>query len=63
MSRFPAIMAADFHVFLSHNSKDKPLVREIAARLVAAGLKAWLDVESDITSPLGVLFSRLKKTA
>jgi formylglycine-generating enzyme required for sulfatase activity len=38
-------MAADFHVFLSHNSKDKPLVREIAARLVAAGLKPWLDVD------------------
>jgi len=38
-------MAAAFHVFLSHNSKDKPLVREIAARLVSAGLKPWLDVD------------------
>jgi len=38
-------MAADFHVFLSHNSKDKPLVREIATRLAAAGLKPWLDVD------------------
>jgi eukaryotic-like serine/threonine-protein kinase len=38
-------MAADFHVFLSHNSKDKPLVREIAARLAAAGLNPWLDVD------------------
>jgi tetratricopeptide (TPR) repeat protein len=38
-------MAADFHVFLSHNSKDKPVVREIAAQLRAQGLNPWLDVD------------------
>ena len=36
-------MAPDFHVFLSHNSQDKPVVREIAARLEARGLNPWLD--------------------
>jgi len=30
----PPTIMTDFHVFLSHNSKDKPLVREIAARLI-----------------------------
>jgi tetratricopeptide (TPR) repeat protein len=38
-------MATDFHVFLSHNSKDKPVVREIAAQLRAQGLNPWLDVD------------------
>ncbi|HEX3528731.1 MAG TPA: protein kinase [Thermoanaerobaculia bacterium] len=38
-------MTADFHVFLSHNTKDKPLVRKIAERLAAAGLRPWLDVD------------------
>jgi hypothetical protein len=36
-------MAPDFHVFLSHNSDDKPVVREIAAALRARGLRPWLD--------------------
>jgi hypothetical protein len=35
----------DFHVFLSHNSRDKPVVREIAAALRAEGLRPWLDEE------------------
>ena len=35
-----------FDVFLSHNSLDKPLVREIACRLKAdARLRCWLDEE------------------
>jgi len=36
-------MPDEFDVFLSHNSRDKPLVEEIAARLRARGLRAWLD--------------------
>jgi tetratricopeptide (TPR) repeat protein len=35
----------DFHVFLSHNSRDKPVVCEIAAALRAEGLNPWLDEE------------------
>jgi tetratricopeptide (TPR) repeat protein len=35
----------DFHVFLSHNSKDKPVVQKIAAALRAHGLNPWLDVD------------------
>jgi len=34
-----------FDVFLSYNSKDRPAVRHLAARLTAQGLKVWLDVE------------------
>jgi hypothetical protein len=30
-------------VFLSHNSKDKPVVRELKRRLAAKGLTVWLD--------------------
>ncbi len=37
--------AFDFDVFLSHSSKDKPAVRELAARLKKDGLKVWLDEE------------------
>ncbi len=33
-----------FDVFLSHNSADKPAVREIEARLRERGISAWLDV-------------------
>jgi formylglycine-generating enzyme required for sulfatase activity len=33
----------DFDVFLSHNSKDKPAVRELAKALRSRGLKVWLD--------------------
>jgi predicted MPP superfamily phosphohydrolase len=32
-----------FHVFLSHNSRDKPRVRELARQLEARGLRVWLD--------------------
>ena len=34
---------ASFDVFLSHNSKDKPVVRELAEALQDRGLKVWLD--------------------
>jgi len=33
----------DFDVFLSHNSKDKPIVRRLSAALEQRGLKPWLD--------------------
>ena len=32
-----------YDVFLCHNSKDKPAVREIARELCAQGIVAWLD--------------------
>ncbi|MEY4352428.1 MAG: hypothetical protein RLZZ609_669 [Cyanobacteriota bacterium] len=32
-----------YDVFLSHGSADKPVVRELAERLRAAGLRVWLD--------------------
>ena len=32
-----------FDVFLSHNSKDKPVVEQIAHKLEDKGLKVWLD--------------------
>src|SRR4051794_34478378 len=32
-----------FHVFLSHNSRDKPAVERLAERLKHAGLEPWLD--------------------
>ncbi|HEV7904157.1 MAG TPA: TIR domain-containing protein, partial [Pyrinomonadaceae bacterium] len=32
-----------FDVFISHSSKDKPAVRELAERLAADGLRIWLD--------------------
>src|SRR5687768_6043153 len=32
-----------YDVFLSHNSKDKPRVRDLAARLKKAGLRVWFD--------------------
>ena len=35
--------AAQFDTFLSHNSQDKPIVRELADALVARGLRPWLD--------------------
>ncbi len=35
--------AAKFHVFLSHNSADKPAVEELARRLKGDGLEGWLD--------------------
>lgn len=33
----------DYDCFLSHNSKDKPAVRELCVRLQDAGLKVWFD--------------------
>ena len=32
-----------FDVFLSHSGKDKPVVRPLAERLRADGLKVWFD--------------------
>ena len=32
-----------FDVFLSHNSNDKPAVRELKGLLAANGLQVWLD--------------------
>lgn len=34
-----------YDVFLSHSSKDKPVVRELAARLKKDGIRVWLDEE------------------
>lgn len=34
-----------YDVFLSHSSKDKPVVREIARRLQADEVRVWLDEE------------------
>ncbi|HEY0073964.1 MAG TPA: toll/interleukin-1 receptor domain-containing protein [Abditibacteriaceae bacterium] len=34
-----------FDVFMSHNSKDKPMVRQLNAALKARGLKVWFDEE------------------
>jgi hypothetical protein len=31
------------HVFLSHSSRDKPAVEELARRLAKEGIQAWLD--------------------
>jgi hypothetical protein len=38
-------MNGSFDVFLSHNSKDKPTVRQLAKALQARGLQVWLDEE------------------
>ena len=32
-----------YDVFLSHSAKDKPVVRELAQRLKADGLRVWFD--------------------
>jgi len=32
-----------FDVFLSHNSQDKPVVRQLAQSLTDRGLRVWLD--------------------
>jgi hypothetical protein len=32
-----------FDVFLSHNGRDKPLVRELRTRLIEQGLRVWMD--------------------
>jgi hypothetical protein len=36
-------MTEQFDVFLSHDSRDKPVVEDIAARLRAEGIRVWLD--------------------
>jgi hypothetical protein len=33
----------EFHVFLCHNSKDKPVVRQLADALLEHGILAWID--------------------
>ncbi|HSK70496.1 MAG TPA: toll/interleukin-1 receptor domain-containing protein, partial [Pyrinomonadaceae bacterium] len=33
----------EYDVFLSHSSKDKEVVRELAERLKSDGLRVWLD--------------------
>lgn len=38
-------MSGAFDVFLSHNSKDKPTVRQLTQALQARGLQVWLDQE------------------
>jgi hypothetical protein len=35
----------EFHVFLSHNSKDKPAVRVLKRLLEVRGIRVWLDEE------------------
>ena len=35
---------SQFDVFISHNSKDKPAVIQLAKKLKAQGLKVWLDI-------------------
>ena len=48
-----------FDVFISHNTKDKPIIRELADALLARGLQPWLDVEQ---IPPGASFrTRLKR--
>src|SRR6185369_14578730 len=42
---FVAPMPKSPDVFLSHNSKDKPAVRELAAALRARGIEVWLDAD------------------
>jgi len=44
-SQREALMPDDFthDVFLSHSSKDKAVVRAVAERLRADGLRVWLD--------------------
>ncbi|NQU26210.1 MAG: toll/interleukin-1 receptor domain-containing protein, partial [Candidatus Nealsonbacteria bacterium] len=38
-----ALSTTTFDTFLSHNSQDKPIVRQLADALVARGLRPWLD--------------------
>ena len=41
----PLNMGEPFDVFLSHNSRDKPTVRQLAKALQARGLQVWLGEE------------------
>ena len=45
-------MTEQFDVFLAHNSVDKPMVREIGARLREQGLNPWLDEEQILAGEL-----------
>ena len=40
-----AEFTAEFDVFLSHNSQDKPIVRRLALALKSRGWRVWLDEE------------------
>ena len=37
------VIEFQYNVFLSHNSKDKAVVRAVAERLRADGLRVWID--------------------
>jgi hypothetical protein len=39
------VATLEFDVFLSHNSSDKPKVRELKRLLTSAGINAWLDMD------------------
>ena len=39
----PDTSAGAFDVFLSHSSKDKPVVRQLGQALQGRGLRVWLD--------------------
>ncbi len=43
LPRRPTLADETHDVFLSHNSKDKPVVRQIAKALTDRGLRVWLD--------------------
>ena len=43
LPRRPALADDTFDVFLSHNSKDKPVIRHIGEALKGRGLRVWLD--------------------
>ena len=38
----------DHFVFLSHASKDKPLLGELVEALIDAGIKIWIDVPTEL---------------
>lgn len=39
----PKVDSSLFDVFLCHNSKDKPSVRQLAGAMIQRGIKVWLD--------------------
>jgi len=54
----------DYDVFLSHSSKDKPIIRELADKLAKDGLRVWLDeriIQPGDSIPLAIQ-SGLKKS-
>jgi len=44
-------LRANFHVFLCHNSKDKPEVRLLADRLRQQGILSWIDEQGMLAGP------------